>query len=212
MSQPRISESLSSAYHHVPPSAALLSLPGPTLTIDCPASFVLKALSDTSTWPTWNSFVPKCEILDNIGDSTATNANASERVSSVLREGDIVAFNVAMDPSNPFQTSRRDLHLIHKASKPSDSEKEEYFIGWIDAPKEHGGLGPSLLKFEHLWRITKTGEESCELEHWNLFAGWLTYPTKWFSGGALRVLHERQGVELKGFCEGEWKKENEGRK
>jgi hypothetical protein len=212
MSQSRISESFSSQYHHVHPSAAFLTLPGPNLTINCPASFVLKTLSDTSTWPSWNSFVPKCEILSNISDSTATNIDTSESVSSVLREGDIVAFNVAMDPSKPFKISRRDIHLIHKASKPDDGKKEEYFIGWIDAPKKHGGFSPSLMKFEHLWRITKTGDEYCEVEHWNLLAGWLSYPTKWFIGGALGILHERQGRELKGFCEGEWKKESEGRK
>jgi hypothetical protein len=129
-------------------------------------------------------FVPKCEILSNISDSTATNTNASKSVSPILREGDITAFNVAMDPSKPFEISRRDIHLIHRASKLEDGQKEEHFIGWIDAPREHGGFGASLMKFEHLWRITKTGEEYCQVEHWNLLAGWLI---KWFYGGALGV-------------------------
>ncbi|KAJ5114995.1 hypothetical protein NUU61_000754 [Penicillium alfredii] len=185
---------------NIPATDATLHI-GSSIFIAAPSTKVWSALTDTSTWPSWNSFVPRVTIrsqpdtpLPNENDSN--HQTSSPSLSPVLRNGTRLTFHVRMDPTStstkPQAASDVQLMVVdYEAPNPETGTVGR--IVWaadFDAP---GAMAPSLL----------TAERVHEVRGMEAQVGWLVYVVRWMYGTKLQQNFELWVQDLKTFVEGQ---------
>ncbi|KAE8154024.1 hypothetical protein BDV25DRAFT_148503 [Aspergillus avenaceus] len=176
---------------NIPASSAILRIQSATL-INAPPSTVWSTLIDTSTWPTWNTFVPRVTIREQPDAST----------SPILQAGTKLTFHVRMDPSS---TSEQDVPLIVTEFDPPSAGSRGRVV-WASDFTAKGSIPAFLLMAERVHEFEEVevpGENGAvetvtEVRTWERQVGYLVYAVRWMYGGKLQGFFENWVSELKG--------------
>ncbi|KAJ5252040.1 hypothetical protein N7489_002450 [Penicillium chrysogenum] len=204
---------------NVPIEKATLHI-GSSTFISAPSQEVWAALVNTSTWPSWNAFVPRATIRSqptpdpspstSAPDPTPTPAPApasttqssNKNLSPILQKGTKFTFHVRMEPTSAKPQPSTDVHLlISEFRAPNADTGEVGRIVWCADPDAPGALSPSLLTAERVHEITAV-EGGTEVRNWEAQVGWLVYVVRWMYKAKLQANFEMWVADLKGFVEG----------
>ena len=186
------------------PSPVVTIHAGPTV-IKAPASLVFETLSDVSTWPKWNSFVPKCDITSRPQRPAGSADWATSN--SKLNVGDIIRFHVAVG------VPVRVTYVVNKVTMPYDSvdlsgassklpnSKDMYTVNWKNPPFIQSCIPSCLIRFERTLEIRILDAGSCEVETWDCQAGPSAYLVKWLLKKRLNKEFGNWIQGLKEYCE-----------
>jgi hypothetical protein len=204
----------------ITPDQATLHIGSSTI-ISAPSSAVWAALTNTSTWPTWNSFVPHVTIRSQpTSPTTSTTApnptpassqpsqtqptSPSQDLSPILQKGTKFTFHVRMDPTSTSTKPQAavDTHgVVTECRAPNAETGESGRIVWIVDNNAPGGMSASLLRAERVHEI-KDVEGGTEVRNWEAQVGWLVYVVRWMYKARLQANFELWVGDLKGFVEG----------
>ncbi|GIK01323.1 hypothetical protein Aspvir_005357 [Aspergillus viridinutans] len=204
MASTSASPSLSSnSTPNISASDAVLHLSSATH-IDAPSQDVWNALIDTSTWPTWNTFVPRVTIREQPDSPDAS----PDSLSPILQKGTRMTFHVHMNPSSTKPQKANDTQLaVIEIEPPNPSAKKPGRIVWASDPNAKGGFPASLLTAERVHEIVEVevpGEDGqmrrgTEVRNWEAQVGYLVYVVWWMFGGRLKENFEIWVRDLKGL-------------
>lgn len=193
---------------NIPSSSAVFYIQSSTH-IDAPIQDVWQALTDTSTWPRWNRFVPRVTVREQPTSETIDY--------TVLRAGTRFNFHVNMYPeSDPSpQPQKRDLRatnlqVIHcepppSPSSPSNNASKKAKIVWASDAAADGLIMSSLLTAERVHELEEVevdGKTMTAVHNWEAQVGLLAYLVKWLFGARLRSNFGIWESGLRGFVEG----------
>lgn len=207
MASTSASPSLSSnSTPNISASDAVLHLNSATR-IDAPLQDVWNALIDTSTWPRWNTFVPRVTIREQPDTLDAS----PDALSPILQKGTKLTFHVHMYPSSTKPQRVNDTQLaVIEFEPPNPSAKNAGRIVWASDPSAKGGFPASLLTAERVHEIVEVevpGEDGqmrreTEVRNWEAQVGYLVYIVRWMFGDRLKENFEIWVRDLKGYVEG----------
>ncbi|OJJ00110.1 hypothetical protein ASPVEDRAFT_51363 [Aspergillus versicolor CBS 583.65] len=189
---------------NIPTSSAVLRIQSSIL-IDAPIQDVWNALTDTSTYPKWNRFVPRVTVRKQPEDSNSDDA--------VLRNGTKFTFHVNMYPETndvpqPDASGLQDTFLQIIEIKAPTTEGKKGRVVWASDP-DAGGLVSALLTAERVHEVSEVedgnGNRVTEVRNWESQVGYLAYAVKWMFEGRLRGNFGAWEEGLKGFAESEAK-------
>ncbi|KAJ5711675.1 hypothetical protein N7488_005831 [Penicillium malachiteum] len=170
---------------------------GSSAFVTAPAQKVWETLIDTSTWPEWNSFVPRVTVYYQ------PDCAADDTPSPILQLGTKMTFHARMDPTSTKPQKSTDTGLMVKEfSAPNADTGAPGRIVWAFDPDAPSSFSPSLLVVEREHEVRQV-EGGTELRNWEIQVGWLAYVVKWMYGKKLDENFELWVVELKKFVEGE---------
>ncbi|KAJ5594154.1 uncharacterized protein N7459_000362 [Penicillium hispanicum] len=200
----------SRATPNIAPADAVFHI-GSSIFIAAPSLKVWQALTDTSTWPAWNPFVPRVTIRHqpNAQSSTDTPDASQEPLSPILQVGTKMTFHVRMDPTSTKPQAATDSGIVvTEYTAPDPETGTPGRITWAmdhDAP---GSMRPSLLIPERVHELTEVevGEgdavrRGTEVRNWELQVGWLAYVVKCMYGKSLQNSFELWVEGLKRYVE-----------
>ncbi|KAJ5217078.1 hypothetical protein N7468_010086 [Penicillium chermesinum] len=168
---------------------------GSSTFIAAPPSHVWEVLTDTSTWPAWNTFVPRVTIRSQ------PDGPAAAPLSPVLRAGTKITFHVCMDPAASKPQPPADTHLIvTEAVAPNPGAGSPGRIIWVTDPDAPGAFWRSLLNAERVHEL-KEVEGGTEVRNWECQKGYLVHVVKWMYGSLLRTNFQRWVEGLKAQAE-----------
>lgn len=174
---------------------------GSSVFINAPATQVWDALTDTSTWPSWNNFVPRVTIRAQPNAETHTGDNDPSSLSPILQSGTRFTMHVRMDPFSDKPQAAQNVNLhITEYTAPNREAGTPGRIIWAadyDAP---GTMAPSLLKAERTHEITEV-EGGTEVRNWEAQVGWVVFIVRWMYGERLQRCFELWVEDLKGYVE-----------
>ncbi|KAL4996385.1 hypothetical protein BDV10DRAFT_111856 [Aspergillus recurvatus] len=171
-------------------SSAVLGIQSSTL-IDAPIQVVWNTLTDTSTYPKWNRFVPRVTVREQPGSDD----------DAILRNGTRFTFHVNMYPEtdNEPQPQKQNLHdtflrIIEieppASTEPSDSGLRKGRVVWASDPAADGYVMSSLLTAERVHELEEvidgSGKRMTMVTNWESQVGGLAYVVKWTLGDRLR--------------------------
>ncbi|OGE54545.1 hypothetical protein PENARI_c006G10767 [Penicillium arizonense] len=157
----------------ITPKAATLHIGSSTL-ISAPAAKVWSTLTDTSTWPAWNSFVPRVTIRSQPSNTTTPN-DITNDPSPTLQKGTRFIFHVRMDPTSTStkpQAATDVYGLVTECAAPNAETGDIGRIVWTVDPDAPGAMPQSLLKAERVHEVTAV-EGGTEVRNWEAQVGWL---------------------------------------
>ncbi|KAF1975031.1 hypothetical protein BU23DRAFT_86520 [Bimuria novae-zelandiae CBS 107.79] len=186
-------------------SDAILTLAA-SITISAPAEQVFATILDTSTYPSWCTFVPRVGIK-----SQPSGVDSS---SQILHLGTSFTFYAVMDSSKPNKEAATNLHIMDISTPEKQSEYipkdvlesdrtytadlgRVYRVAWGG----HEGFFTGVLRFERFHEIIVTGQNECEVRNWEIMGGILAHAVKWLYKDTLQKKFEDWNRELKAFCE-----------
>jgi len=176
----------------IPATNATLHI-GSSTTTTAPSTQIWAALTNTSTWPDWNSFVPRVTIR--------SQPDQNSTLSPILQTGTKVTFHVRMDPTSTKPQAATDVSLvITECVAPDTQTGIPGRIVWVadyDAP---GAMPRSLLTAERVHEVRDV-EGGTEVRNWECQVGWLAYMVKWMYGAKLQRNFELWMEDLKKFVE-----------
>lgn len=183
--------------------------------ISAPAALVFSILLDTSTYPSWCTFVPRATIH--------TQPEGVDSSSKTFHVSTHFSFHAAMDPSKPQKSSDTELTISDISMPEAQTEyiprsmredpksgytadlSKVYRVSW----KAEGGFANRGLKSERFHEVIVMGEHECEVRTWELMGGFLARTVKWFYAKTLQARFEDWCADLKKYAEGKVKGEGE---
>ncbi|OQD81898.1 hypothetical protein PENANT_c024G00762 [Penicillium antarcticum] len=144
----------------ITPEAAVLHI-GSSTFINAPAAKVWESLTDTSTWPAWNSFVPRVTIRSQPSNAT----NETTDLSPILQKDTRFIFHVRMDPTSTSKKPQAATDVYGRVTECSAPNAETGEIGrivWGVDPDAPGAHSLSMLKAERVHEV-KAVEGGTEL-------------------------------------------------
>ncbi|CAG8083052.1 unnamed protein product [Penicillium olsonii] len=182
---------------NIAPEKASLHIGSSTL-IPAPSPKVWAALTDTSTWPTWNSFVPRVTIRSQ------PNAPSQSPLSPILQQGTKFTFHVRMDPTSTSEKPQpaTDVHLlITECTAPDPETGAVGRIVWTGDYEAPGTMSRSLLLAERVHEIRDV-EGGTEVRNWEAQVGWVVFVVRMMYGVRLQANFELWVDDLRRFVEG----------
>ncbi|KAJ5769290.1 hypothetical protein N7520_003849 [Penicillium odoratum] len=172
---------------------------GSSTFIAAPSTAIWAALTNTSTWPSWNEFVPRVTIRSQPN----TESNIDTELSPILQRGTKMTFHVRMDPTSTKPQKATDTQLVvTEFEAPNPETNTAGRIVWASDSEAPGGFSASLLTAEREHEI-KDVEGGTEVRNWENQVGWLVYAVKWMYGKRLERNFDLWVEDLKRFVEGE---------
>lgn len=192
----------SKATPNITPSDAVLHVHSARL-IDAPSSTVWDVLIDTSTWPSWNTFVPRVTIREQPG----SNPTAETPLSPVLQQGTKMTFHVHMDPSS---SSEQDVPLVVATFTPPDmATRQPGRIVWTNDESASGAIPGWLLRAERVHEVEEVEvadtngqvQTRTEVRNWEAQVGYLVYVVRWMYASTLKRNFEAWVGDLQQYVE-----------
>ncbi|KAJ0426245.1 hypothetical protein BJY00DRAFT_307743 [Aspergillus carlsbadensis] len=201
---------------NIPSTSAILRIQS-SIVVDAPIDQVWAALTDTSTWPSWNKFVPQVTIREQPANT--------EDGSQALNLGSRFTFHVNMypEPETPVDAATpkqlgnvnlRDTYLkVIECEAPSptststSTQGRKARIVWASDGAADGLIMSSLLTAERVHELVEVqveGEEGkvvTEVRNWESQVGYLAYVVRWMFEGRLRENFGIWESGLKGYVE-----------
>ncbi|CAI7660134.1 unnamed protein product [Penicillium manginii] len=175
----------------ITPDSASLHL-GSSIIINAPSTRVWEVLTDTSTWPSWNSFVPRVTIRSQPNTDTAP-------LSPILQKGTRVTFHVRMDPTSTKPQAATDAGLVVTEYEAPNTETGALGrIVWASDFEAVGTMPGSLLTAERVHEIKDVEVEGGR----GTEVGWMVCVVRWMYGAKLKVNFDLWVKDLKAFVEG----------
>ncbi|PYI02084.1 hypothetical protein BO78DRAFT_400810 [Aspergillus sclerotiicarbonarius CBS 121057] len=171
--------------------------------IDAPLQDVWDALVDTSTWPSWNKFVPAVTIRQQ------PESDATQNVSPVLQTGTKMTFHVNMNPTSSQPQPKQDTLLIVAERNPPTSSKKLGRIAWVNDAPDQGRIMASLLTAERVHELSEVEVQDAdgqvrrmtEVRNWEAQIGALAYVIRWMYGTRLVECFDLWVQDLKEYVE-----------
>ncbi|KAL4901370.1 hypothetical protein BDW74DRAFT_86004 [Aspergillus multicolor] len=191
---------------NIPASSATLGIQSSTL-IDAPIQDVWNALTDTSTYPRWNRFVPRVTIREQPDE---------HEDATILKNGTRFTFHVNMYPETndepqPQKSNLRDTFLQIIEFEPpatrtgNDSDLIKGRVVWASDPAADGYVMSSLLTAERVHEVEEVidgnGKRMTKVTNWESQIGGLAYVVRWMFGARLRANFEIWERSLKEYAE-----------
>ncbi|KAL2865829.1 SRPBCC domain-containing protein [Aspergillus lucknowensis] len=199
------------------PSASAIFCAQSSTVIDAPIDQVWITLTDTSTWPSWNKFVPRVTIREQ--------PDTSDNDSPTLKLGSRITFHVNMYPNSgpgdasetqPNNAKPRDTFLrIIECEAPSSStlsgtetgtrNGKKARIVWASDASADGYIMSTLLTAERVHELREVeveGKTMTEVRNWESQVGYLAYVVRWMFDGRLKENFKIWESGLKRFAEG----------
>ncbi|KFY63380.1 hypothetical protein V496_03992 [Pseudogymnoascus sp. VKM F-4515 (FW-2607)] len=170
--------------------------------IAAPPTIVLRALLDTASWASWNTFIPAAEI-----HSRGTPVPSLAGSADLLGIG--AKFTMCVNMSGKSEAERGPVEKLRKSNELLSlveelvPEREEGRKGWRMAWNADGHF---MLRGDRVQEIVET-DEGCEYVTWESFGGMMAPVIRLAVGAALVDRFADQGRDLKAWCEGEGKGE-----
>ena len=185
--------------------AAILSLSSSAI-ISAPAALAWSIITDSTTYPSWNTFTPTVKIH--------SQPNGTPSDSPILTRDTSFTFDAVMDPTrpdkvNPTQLRVTDVSTPEERSSYITADVLEndgtytfdlgsvYRIAW----KGEGGFAARGLRSERFTEVIVRGENECEVRTWELMGGILARTVKWFYKDMLNKRFEDWARGLRKYCE-----------
>ncbi|TVY15935.1 hypothetical protein LARI1_G004588 [Lachnellula arida] len=169
-----------------------------TTTICAPVSTVLEASLDISTWPKWNTFVPRVEIV--------SSPPASTSASTKLEAGTVARFHNKLKDNDPtLSASDHSMISIDKIEKGARGQERD---GWSIVWKTIGIPGGEwVLRGERVQELVELRSESgtveTEYRTWGTFGGPAAYLLQWNgTRDDIAARFEDWANDLKNYVEG----------
>ncbi|KAJ5289096.1 hypothetical protein N7478_002126 [Penicillium angulare] len=180
---------------------------GSSTFITAPPTKIWDALINTSTWPTWNKFIPRVTIVaqPNITSITTTSDDLSETpttLSPILQNGTRMIFHVLMDPTSPKEKFTDTSLVVTKFEPPNSEAGSPGRIVWSSDFEAKDTFSPWLLTAEREHEI-RAVEGGSEVRNWENQIGYLAYVVKWMYGSQLDFNFGLWIEGLKRFAEGD---------
>lgn len=189
----------------VPRAHSILSLAS-SIKISAPAQQVFRVILDTSTYPSWCTFVPRVAIN--------SQPREEDPSSQTLHLGTTFTFYAVMDPSKPHKEAATNLVVtdistpenqsayISKETLENDASftanlNSVYRVSWAG----DGRLFPMVLKSERFHEIIITKDNECEVRTWEVMGGVLARAVRWLYQDTLDDRFNDWNANLKNFCE-----------
>ncbi|KAL4755527.1 hypothetical protein BDW72DRAFT_164005 [Aspergillus terricola var. indicus] len=175
---------------NIPSSSAILGIQSSTL-VDAPIQVVWNALTDTSTYPEWNRFVPRVTVHEQ----------PDSDVDAILSNGTRFTFHVNMYPERddkpqPQKQTLRDtfLKVIEieppESTEPGDGGLRKGRVVWASDPTADGYVMSSLLTAERVHELEEVldgnGKRMTMVTNWESQVGSLAYVVRWMFGSRLK--------------------------
>ncbi|KAF2100548.1 hypothetical protein NA57DRAFT_74154 [Rhizodiscina lignyota] len=178
-----------------PSSASGTFIASSRVKINAPASLVFDILTDPSTWPDWNLFVPRAVSLP------------SEEPATKMKQGDKIRFLVSLPTTagpNPKRSDTRTDELVELISVPSDEDTLKiYRANW--SMIQTVTLPSFMLRCLRCNEIEVLGEDECEYRSWETFNGLAAWGLRFAAAGTLERGFNEWGEGLKKAVEDRWK-------
>ncbi|GES57529.1 hypothetical protein ATEIFO6365_0001081700 [Aspergillus terreus] len=178
-------------------SDAVLHIHSVTL-IEAPSRTVWDTLIDTSTWPSWNTFIPQVTIREQ-PDSDSSHPSPAT-LSPILRQGTRMTFHVQMDPSAPGRAQEVPL-MVTEFEAPDAATKTPGRIVWVGDTSARGSLPGFLLTAERVHEVEEVDAGVTEVRNWEAQVGYLVYVVRWMYGEQLKKNFHTWVQDLKAYVE-----------
>ncbi|KAJ5372545.1 Cyclase/dehydrase [Penicillium concentricum] len=203
---------------NIPVEKATLHI-GSSTFIRAPSQEVWAALTNTSTWPSWNTFVPRVTIRSqptpdpspstsapdptpaSTSTSTTTPQSTDTTLSPILQKGTKFTLHVRMDSASTKPQPSTDVHALISEYSAPDADGQGGRIVWISDAEAPGAFSPSLLQAERVHEFTAV-EGGTVVRNWEAQNGWLAYVVRWMYQVKLQGCFEMWLADLKKFVEG----------
>jgi hypothetical protein len=162
------------------------------ITIACPAAHAHKVMRDTSTWPSWNSFCPKADVV-----APKSYAMPAE----ILVKGSVMTLHVRMAPGSP--APRLQKEEVTEAS--NDDATGVLSISW--ASKTMPKFVLRSLRVNEFHSVTNGGIESCDYRTWIQMSGPMAYTIRTMASGILQSRFDDWSQDLKRYAEQTWQED-----
>ncbi|KAK3077979.1 hypothetical protein LTS18_008759 [Coniosporium uncinatum] len=197
--------SINNSTDNFPPhSPTAIVTPHGRTSISAPAALVFDLIIDLSTYPEWNPFVPRAELLANASSSEPSTLEAPSakitqdcpfRIYPVMK---VLGFSV------PNTTDVR-CTLLSRPSSTASQEKQIYAAEWVQT-----NMSDSMLKTLRRTEVEVLGEAECEYRSWEWMEGPMAYVIKGTMVGALQRGFEESALGLKREAEERYRKKTGG--
>ncbi|KXG52146.1 uncharacterized protein PGRI_084300 [Penicillium griseofulvum] len=181
----------------IPVSDAILHI-GSSTFISASSLEVWEVLINTSTWPAWNSFIPKVTIRSQ------PDSMSNEPLSPIFQKGTTFTFHVSAEPTITFNIPL----AVTEFTAPNPESASPGHIVWTvdyDAP---GAPPPFLLVGERMHELKDVELmvddrllRGTEVRHWEAMMGWLAHAVQWIYGRKLQQGFDTWVSDLKTFME-----------
>lgn len=162
------------------------------ITIACPASHAYKVMRDTSTWPSWNSFCPKADVVAPTSQSTQPE---------ILVKGSVMTLHVRMTPGSP--APRLQKEEVTEASDDGASGILTISWGARTMPK----FMLRTLRVNEFHPVTVGATETCDYRTWIQMSGPMAYTIRTMASGILQSRFDDWSQDLKRYAEQTWQQE-----
>ncbi|KAF2102757.1 hypothetical protein NA57DRAFT_52310 [Rhizodiscina lignyota] len=157
--------------------------------------FVFEFLTDTSTWPEWNTYIPRLEYLERAGSAKGGSSATHVNKSSKMKEGDKIRFFASLPGSSP--SSKRseapsDI-VVNEVSIPEEGKL--YCAVWSCIPSL---LHPPCRQYNE---IVAVSEDECEYRSYEEFHGIRAWLVKFAVGATIQKGLDERAEGLKKISE-----------
>ena len=192
----------SRATPNIPVSDAILHI-GSSTFINASSIEVWEVLTNTSTWSSWNSFIPRVTIRSQ-PDSTS-----DEPLSPIFQRGTAFTFHLRVGPTVLGSQATLNVNLIvTELTAPIPESATPGCIVWAVDYDSLGAVPPLILAGERVHEIREVEVSvedrllrQTEVRHWEAMVGWLAYIVQWMYGYKLQQRFDEWVSGLKTFVE-----------